>query len=200
MKKGTKNNFIKLFVLLVFIATLISCNNEKNKNEKINMEDLKSLSGEELEKIGFEKISNNLTFDDGIKILEEAAYKGSSKSALEVGLRYAWGRGVNINNSKAYTLLKKANYDLDAKFALGKIKFFTAGEYPIMKDDDYKEAYKYFQSVTYGSNDNAAEYMLGYMNYYGLGVLVDYSAAFMYFEASTKRPNMILFIWQICLD
>ena len=174
----------KIITLIIFLSILYSCNNENNKQEKISAEDFENLSVTELEKMGFEKINNPQTFEDGIKYLEEAAYKGSSNAALEVGLRYAWGKGVIKDNLKARTFLKENKYDNDARFELGKIIFEDA-----QTDKDYNEAYEYFQGITYGRNDNSSEYMLGYMNYFGLGTLKDYKSAYKYFDASTKRPN-----------
>jgi TPR repeat protein len=174
----------KIITLIFFFSIFCSCNNGNQKQDKVSSEDLKNLSASELEKIGFEKIASPQTFEDGIKYLEEAAYKGSSKAALEVGLRYAWGNGVIKDKWKARTFLEKNKYDNDARFELGKIIFEDA-----QTDKDYKEAYEYFQGITYGRNDNSSEYMLGYMNYFGLGTLKDYKSAYKYFDASTKRPN-----------
>lgn len=171
----------KLFWIVIFAIFLASCGNQSNKTESINIKDL---SVSELEKQGFEKIENPQTLTEGIKYLEEAAYKGSTRAAHEVGLRYAWGNGVAKNKWKARTFLEMDEYDNDSKFELGKIIFEDA-----RTENEYKEAYEYFRDVTYGRNDNSAEYMLGYMNYYGLGTLKDYKSAYKYFDASTKRPN-----------
>jgi TPR repeat protein len=170
-------------VLIGLLFILFSCKTEEEKSNEIDAINFENLSSSELEDIGFIKIEDPVTFEQGLKYLEEAAMKGSSKAAKEVGLRYAYGNGVVQNKWRATDYLERA-YDDVCTFELGKIYFEeSTSQY------EYKKAYDCFSSITYGECDNYAEYMLGYMNYYGLGTLKDYKAAYKYFDESTKRPN-----------
>lgn len=170
-------------VLIGLLFILFSCKTDEEKSNEIDAVNFENLSSSELEDIGFKKIEDPVTFEQGLKYLEEAAMKGSSKAAKEVGLRYAYGNGVVQNKWRATDYLERAYDDL-CTFELGKIYFEeSSSQY------EYKKAYDCFSSITYGECDNYAEYMLGYMNYYGLGTLKDYKAAYKYFDESTKRPN-----------
>ena len=173
-----------LTALIGLFFILTSCKSDEERSNEIDNNNFKDLSYYELEKIGFEKIEDPETFNQGMQYLEEAAFKGSSSAAREVGLRYARGNGVTQDKWKAQSFLQKVSYEKDCQFELGRIYFEEA-----TMEYEYKKAYECFSSLTYGDYDNYAEYMLGYMNYYGLGTLKDYKSAYNYFEASTKRPN-----------
>ena len=170
-------------VLIGLLFILFSCKTDEEKSNEIDAINFENLSSSELEDIGFKKIEDPVTFEQGLKYLEEAAMKGSSKAAKEVGLRYAYGNGVVQNKWRATDYLERA-FDDVCTFELGKIYFEES-----TSQFEYKKAYDCFSSITYGECDNYAEYMLGYMNYYGLGTLKDYKAAYKYFDESTKRPN-----------
>ena len=172
---------IRVFIGLLII--LISCNTDEERSKETDANNFENLSYSELETIGFKKIKDPGTFEQGIKYLEEAANKGSSLAAKEVGLRYAWGNGVSKDKWKAQSFLKRS-YDVASQYTLGTLIFEEA-----QSDYQYKEAYDCFSRSTYGEYDNYSEYMLGYMNYYGLGTLKNYKLAYEYFDASTKRPN-----------
>ena len=173
-----------LTILIGLLFILFSCNNSEEESNEIDAVNFENLSSNELEKIGFEKIENPETFEHGLRYLEEAAMKGSSKAAKEVGLRYARGNGVVQDKWTARIYLERA-YDDGCTFELGRIYFEDANS-----QDDYKKAYDCFSNLTYSSYyDNFGEYMLGYMNLHGLGTLKDYKAAYKYFDQSTKRPN-----------
>lgn len=172
---------VKVFFGLLII--LISCDNSGKNNETETI-DFENLSSSELENLGFKKIENPETFEQGLQYLEEAAINGSSKAAKEVGLRYARGNGVAQDKWKAMYYLERA-YDDGCTYELGRIYFEEASS-----QDDYKKAYECFSNLIYSSYyDNFGEYMLGYMNLHGLGTLKDYKAAYKYFDESTKRPN-----------
>ena len=170
-------------VLIGLLFILFSCKTEEEKSNEIDAINFENLSSSELEDIGFKKIEDPVTFEQGLKYLEEAAMKGSSKAAKEVGLRYAYGNGVVQNKWRATDYLERA-YDDVCTFELGKIYFEES-----TSQFEYKKAYDCFSSITNGECDNYAEYMLCYMNYYGLGTLKNYKAAYKYFDESTKRPN-----------
>ena len=172
---------IKVFIGLLFI--LVSCKTDEERSKETDENNFNNLSYSELEAIGFKKIKDPDTFEQGINYLEEAANKGSSLAAKEVGLRYARGNGVIQDKWKAQTFLQR-EFDDDCQFELGRIYFEEA-----TMEYEYKKAYECFKRLTYGEYDNHAEYMLGYMNYYGLGTLKDYKTAYRYFDQSTKRPN-----------
>lgn len=170
-------------VLIGLLFILFSCKTDEEKSNERDAINFENLSASELEDIGFKKIEDPVTFEQGLKYLEEAAMKGSSKAAKEVGLRYAYGNGVVQNKWRATDYLERA-YDDVCTFELGKIYFEES-----TSQFEYKKAYDCFSSITNGECDNYAEYMLGYMNYYGLGTLKNYKAAYKYFDESTKRPN-----------
>jgi TPR repeat protein len=176
-----KTTFTLPIVLLLY---LISCNTNEEQINKTDVINLENLSISELEDLGFKQIKDSETFEDGIKYLDAAAFKGSGKAAQELGIRYAYGNGVNQDYWLAKTYLKKATFNEVTQFTLGRIIFENA-----RSELDYKEAYECFIRSTYGEYDNYSEYMLGYMNYRGLGTLKDYKAAYKYFDESTKRPN-----------
>jgi TPR repeat protein len=172
---------IKVFIGLLFI--LVSCKTDEERGKETDANNFENLSYSELEAIGFKKIKDPDTFEQGIKYLEEAANKGSSLAAKEVGLRYAWGNGVSKDKWKAQSFLNQS-YDVASQYTLGTLIFEEA-----QSEYQYKEAYECFSRSTYGDYDNYSEYMLGYMNYYGLGTLKNYKLAYEYFDASTKRPD-----------
>jgi TPR repeat protein len=171
-------------VLIGLLFILFSCKTDEEKSNEGDAINFENLSSSELEDIGFKKIEDPATFEQGLKYLEEAAMNGSSEAAKEIGLRYARGNGVVQDKWKAMTYLKRA-YDDGCTYELGRIYFEEASS-----QDDYKKAYECFSSLTFSSYyDNFGEYMLGYMNLHGLGTLKDYKAAYKYFDESTKRPN-----------
>jgi len=174
--------FVIILITLIFIIFLIEKQSKKSPTDGVN-ENLEKLSSIELEEIGFKKLKNPITFEDGMKYLEAATFKGSSAAAKEVGLRYAWGNGVPQDKWKAQSFLRYS-YDEVSRYTLGTLIFEEA-----QSEFEYKEAYDCFNKSTYGEYDNYSEYMLGYMNYYGLGTLKNYKLAYYYFDASTKRPN-----------
>jgi TPR repeat protein len=187
-KHGFKKQLFEFTIFLIILITLISIifliekQTKKSRIDLVN-ENLEKFSSFELEEIGFKKIKNPITFEDGMKYLEKAALQGSSTAAKEVGLRYAWGNGVPQDKWKAQSFLQ-LSYDEASRYTLGTLIFEEA-----QSEFQYKEAYDCFRSAKYGAYDNYSEYMLGYMNYYGLGTLKNYKLAYEYFVASTKRPN-----------
>ncbi|MDX2174609.1 MAG: hypothetical protein SFY56_16005 [Bacteroidota bacterium] len=187
-----KNKYF-LFGLILAISSCNQAPQVKTEN------DYSQLSTKELEKLGIEKIKQN-DFEVGYKILEIAANKGSHEANRILGERYYDERvgpinrraenlsaeevklgSANLNNiEKAINYLKKADtYDDGIKYKLGELIFKSA-----YNDKDYVEAMRYFKDIHTDSVLYKANYMLGYMNYYGLGTVVDYKTAFHYFENS----------------
>jgi TPR repeat protein len=171
-------------LLMLLLCILFSCKTDEEQSNETDAINLENLSINELEDKGFKHIEDPETFEVGIKYLDAAAFKGSGKAAQELGLRYAYGNGVKKDYWLAKTYLKKAAFNEVTQFTLGRIIFENA-----TSELDYKEAYECFNRATYGEYDNYSEYMLGYMNYYGLGTLKNYKIAYEYFDASTKRPD-----------
>lgn len=185
---------IKLYfgiIICIFCST--ACNDPKASENENAKSDYSNLSVFQLECLGFDKIKAS-NYNEGNEILNMAYEKGSEKASFFLGLHYLNKASSKrnlyfrkddgtidtssiINAKKAIKYLQNIKNIDEAKFELANIYFSTANS-----NDLYKKAYDMYLTINVDSVKYKANYMLGYINFFGLGVSKNFDSARYYFK------------------
>ena len=124
-----------------------------------------------------------------VRMYIKAAEKGDFHAQRKLGWKYYNGEGVVKDNKKAikwYT--KAAKQEI---FGCDKVQHNLAVIYHLSEGEkDYKQAAKWYRKAA-ENNLADSQYNLGFMHYYGTGVLKDYKEALKWYSKAAEQGTTL---------
>ena len=147
----------------------------------------KKIENQEVEKLKLE--IEQIELDSQLALLKESAYKGDSTAMYEIGLRYKTGKGVPVDEIKAFKWFKSSadEKNIDSLFELALILQNAKDE-----GENYLNAFRYFIAAAKAGNWRAIDYIFKlqetkkFYNVKEFGVLL-YDIAYLYYYGRTIR-------------
>lgn len=135
--------------------------------------------------LGFidETVDDN--YQNALKAYEQAEAKGNSLAAYNLGLMYAYGKGVPVDYSKAKSLfLKAANQGVEeAMNQVASLYFYGLGQ-----ERNEQEALFWYKKAAHLGNGNAL-YALGLLSETGVASKLDLPLALKYYQQASNKEN-----------
>ncbi len=124
--------------------------------------------------------------EKNIRELEILVKQNNSEAIYELGERYYFGKGVEIDYEKAKMYYAKAEYlgNYKGKYAIGRMYYFGKSF-----EKNYERAYNIFNELTIKYDDQYSKYYLGEMYYFGKYVEKNYEKAYNIFNELATKYN-----------